>query len=174
MIVRNLAVCIYVLLFALLSFSSAVFADIDRGEYLDDGDAQRGRLVFGPCRTCHYAQEFMGHNNGPNLHRIFGKVAGKQQEFSYYSEAFKKANVVWTPELLYLWLADPTAMFPGSNMMSLGVPDPQKRADLIAFLKVASQGPFEGFDETPSETTNEITSEVNNKTNNETLYKETD
>jgi hypothetical protein len=59
-------------------------------------------------------------------------------------------------------------------MMSLGVPDPQKRADLIAFLKVASQGPFEGFDETPSETTNEITSEVNNKTNNETLYKETD
>ena len=89
----------------------------------------------------------MGHNNGPNLHRIFGKVAGKQQDFAYYSETFKKADVVWTPELLYLWLADPKAMFPGSNMMSLGVPDPQKRADLIAFLKVASQGP----EATPSE-----------------------
>lgn len=170
MIVGNLAGLIYALLFALLSFSSTVSADIERREYLEDGDAQRGRLVFGPCRTCHYAQEFMGHNNGPNLHRIFGKVVGKQHEFSYYSEVFKKADVVWTPELLYLWLADPKAIFPGSSMMSLGVPDPQKRADLIAFLKVASQGSFEAFDETPSETINE----TSNQTSSQTLYKETD
>jgi cytochrome c len=29
-------------------------------------------------------------------------------------------------------------MFPNSTMMSLGVPDPQRRADLIAFLQLAS------------------------------------
>jgi cytochrome c len=141
----------YGLLALLLTLSSAVYSDIDDGEYLVNASAERGRLVFGPCRTCHYAQEFMGHNNGPNLHRIFGKVAGKQQEFSYYSEVFKKADVVWTPELLYLWLADPKAMFPGSNMMSLGVPDPQERADLIAFLKVATQGP----DDAPVQASNQ-------------------
>ncbi len=103
-----------------------------------EGDPERGRLVFGPCRTCHYPDAFMGHNNGPNLHRIFGKVAGKQPGFAYYSETFKQANFVWTPQLLYLWLADPLAMFPGTTMMSLGVPDPQDRADLIAYLKLAS------------------------------------
>ncbi len=136
---RLLAKRAYGLLVLLFTLSGAAYSDVDNGEYLVNASAERGRLIFGPCRTCHYAQEFMGHNNGPNLHRIFGKVAGKQQEFSYYSEVFKKADVVWTPELLYLWLADPNAMFPGSNMMSLGVPDPRERADLIAFLKVASQ-----------------------------------
>jgi cytochrome c len=40
--------------------------------------------------------------------------------------------------LLDAWLADPRAMFPESAMMSLGVPDPQRRADLIAYLKQAS------------------------------------
>lgn len=102
------------------------------------GDAQRGRLVFGPCRTCHYAEQFMGHNNGPNLHRIFGKFAGKQEGFAYYSATFKAARFVWTPKLMYAWLENPMAMFPDSSMMSLGVPDPQRRADLIAFLGLAS------------------------------------
>ena len=102
------------------------------------GDAARGRLVFGPCRTCHYPEPFMGHNNGPNLHRIFGRVVGKQEGFAYYSEEFKAAQFVWTPELMFTWLENPMAMFPNSSMMSLGVPDAQRRADLIAFLKQAS------------------------------------
>lgn len=102
------------------------------------GDPGRGRLVFGPCRTCHYAEQSMGHNNGPNLHRIFGKVAGKQEGFAYYSAVFKDAEFVWTPRLMYAWLENPMAMFPGSAMMSLGVPDAQQRADLIAFLQQAS------------------------------------
>lgn len=102
------------------------------------GDPERGRLEFGPCRTCHYAEAFMGHNNGPNLHRIFGKVVGQQVGFAYYSEAFKAARFVWTPELMFVWLQSPMAMFPDSTMMSLGVPDPQRRADLIAYLKQAS------------------------------------
>ena len=102
------------------------------------GDAARGRLVFAQCRTCHYAEAFMGHNNGPNLHRIFGKVAGKQEGFEYYSDTFKAAQFVWTPQLMFAWLEDPMAMFPGSSMMSRGESDPQRRADLIAFLQQAS------------------------------------
>ena len=80
----------------------------------------------------------MGHNSGPNLHRIFGKVAGKQEGFAYYSPAFLEADFVWTPQLMYAWLENPMAMFPESTMMSLGEPDPQRRADLIAFLMQAS------------------------------------
>ncbi|MEH6582367.1 MAG: c-type cytochrome [Halioglobus sp.] len=102
------------------------------------GDPARGRLLFAACRTCHYAEKYIGHNNGPNLHRIFGKVAGKQAGFDYYSEQFKQAEFVWTPEFMYAWLENPQKMFPESLMMSLGVPDPQQRADLIAFLQQAS------------------------------------
>jgi cytochrome c len=113
-------------------------ADGDVQAGMPDGDAARGRLIFGPCRTCHYAEKFMGHNNGPNLNRIFGKVAGKQPGFDYYSELFRSAEFVWTPELMYAWLENPRKLFPESSMMSLGVPDPQRRADLIAFLMIAS------------------------------------
>lgn len=107
-------------------------------EPMPAGDAERGRLIFGTCRTCHYAGPAMGHSNGPNLHRIFGKVAGKQAGFDYYSETFKAAKFVWTPQLMFSWLENPMAMFPESTMMSLGIPDPQRRADLIAFLALAS------------------------------------
>ena len=112
--------------------------DTASGVVMPVGSPERGRLVFGPCRTCHYPDAFMGHNNGPNLHRIFGKVVGKQAGFEYYSETFKTAQFVWTPQLMYMWLKDPMAMFPDSSMMSLGVPDAQARADLIAFLMQAT------------------------------------
>lgn len=110
----------------------------DNSSRMPEGDPERGRLIFGQCRTCHYPEPEMGHNNGPNLHRIFGKVAGKQEGFEYYSETFREAQFVWTPELLWLWLADPLAMFPDTTMMSRGVADPQDRADLVAYLMRAS------------------------------------
>lgn len=98
----------------------------------------RGRVVFGPCRTCHYPDAFMGHNTGPNLSGIFGMVAGKQPGFDGYSAYFRAAEFVWTPQLMFAWLENPMAMFPESRMMSRGVPDPQDRADLIAYLIQAS------------------------------------
>ena len=82
------------------------------------GDVERGRLAFGPCRTCHYPNANMGHNNGPNLSGIFGMVAGKQAGFGYYSDTFKQAQFVWTPQMMYAWLENPMKMFPGSSMMA--------------------------------------------------------
>jgi cytochrome c len=133
--------CRFIRLFAvwLLVWAGPVQTQQPKGEEAPlVGDVERGRLAFGPCRTCHYPEAVMGHNNGPNLHRIFGKVAGKQAGFAYYSETFKAVQFVWTPQLMDAWLENPMAMFPGSSMMSLGVPDPQRRADLIAFLEQAS------------------------------------
>lgn len=114
------------------------------------GDYERGRLVFGQCRTCHYPEKEMGHNNGPSLHRIFGQVAGKQPGFQHYSDTFREAEFVWTPQLLFLWLADPLAMFPDTTMMARGIADPQQRADLIAYLKRASVRGVESTAEAPA------------------------
>ncbi len=105
---------------------------------LQQGDSQRGRLVFAPCRTCHFTEAAAGHGNGPNLYRIFGKQAGQQAGFEHYSEPLKVAGFVWTPEVMYAWLENPMAALPGTSMMSAGVPDPRDRADLIAYLKSIS------------------------------------
>lgn len=103
------------------------------------GDAERGRLKFGPCRTCHYPEKGVGHNNGPSLWNIFNKRAGSQPGFEYYSDALKQADFVWTPALMNVWLADPQRFLPGNMMMSLGIEDAQDRADVIEYLKTFSE-----------------------------------
>ena len=125
------------LLFFLSLFGYCAFAqDV---MHIPEGNSDRGRLIFGQCRTCHYPEKGVGHNNGPSLHQIFGRVVGSQQDFEYYSESFTKASFVWTPAFMFHWLANPMQMFPESTMMSLGVVDPQERADLIAYLVEASE-----------------------------------
>jgi len=99
------------------------------------GDAERGRVVFGSCRTCHWPEKGAGHQNGPALWNIFGRRAGTQEGFAYYSEALKQSGIVWSPEYLDAWLANPATFIPGTTMMTLGVPDAQRRADLIAYLQ---------------------------------------
>ena len=117
---------------------AAIQSDSSPETLLPRGDPERGRLVFSGCRTCHFTEAGAGHGNGPNLHRIFGKVAGKQLGFDYYSSELKAAQFVWTPTVLYVWLENPMASIPGTTMMSAGVPDPQERADLIAYLELVT------------------------------------
>lgn len=99
------------------------------------GDAERGRLVFGSCRTCHLPDKGAGNHNGPNLYGIFGRKAGTREGFLYYSDEMKNAGFEWTPELLDLWLANPGGFLPNSAMIFVGIKDPQRRADLIEYLK---------------------------------------
>jgi cytochrome c len=99
------------------------------------GDADRGRLVFGSCRTCHLPDKGAGNHNGPNLYAVFGRKAGTREGFLYYSDELKKADFIWTPELLDLWLANPGTFLPKSAMIFVGIQDPQRRADLIEYLK---------------------------------------
>ena len=128
--------CLLLLSFLSL-FGCCAFAQDEM--HMPEGNSDRGRLIFGQCRTCHYPEKSVGHNNGPSLHQIFGKVVGSQQGFDYYSDFFAKASFVWTPTFMFHWLANPMQMFPESTMMSLGVVDPQERADLIAYLVEASE-----------------------------------
>ncbi|HQR02905.1 MAG: c-type cytochrome [Proteobacteria bacterium] len=98
------------------------------------GDAERGREVFAACRTCHYPEKYVGNHNGPSLFNVFGRKAGST-DFAYYSKTMKASNLVWTPELLDFWLANPRTFLKGSTMVTVPMPNPQDRADLIAYLK---------------------------------------
>lgn len=98
------------------------------------GDAQRGQLVFGQCRTCHYPENGYGHHNGPSLWNVFGRKAGTAEGYTHYSDEMKKAGFQWTPELLDFWLANPRRFLPNSNMVVFET-TPQERADLIEYLK---------------------------------------
>lgn len=99
------------------------------------GNAERGRQVFQPCRTCHYPEQGFGNYNGPSLNGIFGRTAGTREGFAGYSRTLRQAGFTWTPELLDAWLASPGEFLADSTMIFVGIPDPQARADLIAYLQ---------------------------------------
>lgn len=113
---------------ALLCLAGAAQAEAPQG------DAERGRLTFGQCRTCHYPEKAYGDHNGPNLHGVFGRKAGARESYAYYSDEMKQAGFAWTPELLDFWLANPGKFLPDSTMIVFAT-TAQERADIIAYLK---------------------------------------
>jgi cytochrome c len=50
-----------------------------------------------------------------------------------------EAGLVWNDQTLDQFLDNPTAFVPGTRMGYAGVKDPQERADLLAYLKQATQ-----------------------------------
>lgn len=99
------------------------------------GDAERGRQLFGACRTCHYPEAYVGNHNGPSLHALFGRQVGTREGFDYYSQALREAEFVWTPALLDAWLANPDDFLPGNEMVFVPPRTAQERADLIEYLR---------------------------------------
>jgi cytochrome c2 len=101
------------------------------------GDAAAGQAGFTQCKACHSLEA--GKNGiGPSLHGVFGRPSGAVPGFNY-SDAMKKAGVTWGDDTLFKYLADPKAFVPGDKMPFPGIKDEQKRRDVIAYLKTASQ-----------------------------------
>jgi cytochrome c len=80
------------------------------------------------------------HLTGPSLANVWHHKAGTVQGFARYSEAMKKANVVWNEDTLDRWLTNPNALIPGTSMTFPGLPDASARSDVIAYLKSVSEG----------------------------------
>jgi cytochrome c len=100
------------------------------------GNAANGKLVFAQCRTCHVTDA--GVNKiGPSLHNIIGRTAGTVPGYTY-SAANAGAGFVWTKEKLFQYLEKPQRVIPKTKMIYAGLPDAQKRADLIAYLETPS------------------------------------
>src|SRR5690606_20168494 len=72
------------LLGTVLLLGSAGGAAADPATAKPVGDAERGRLAFAPCRTCHYPEQGYGHHNGPSLWNVFGRQAGTAEGYAYY------------------------------------------------------------------------------------------
>jgi cytochrome c len=97
------------------------------------GDPQNGKGVFNQCASCH-AKEAGENRVGPTLHGIIGRHAGQVPGF-HYSAANKGSGIVWTEQELWAYLENPQKVVPGTYMTYTGVKDPQKRADVIAYLQ---------------------------------------
>ncbi len=106
-------------------------------------DATRGAQAFRDCTGCH-SLNAGDHRTGPSLAFVYGRRAGTADGFQRYSAALRKSGIVWDDKTLDAWLRDPAALVPGTAMGFRGVPDPQARGDLVAFLRAVSEGKAPG------------------------------
>ena len=100
-----------------------------------EGDPAKGEQVYHRCQGCHSIDR---NRIGPMHKGLFGRPAGSVPGFDY-SAAMKNSGIVWTAATLDLFLQGPRQMVPGTKMTFVGVPKAQDRADLIAYLEVATK-----------------------------------
>lgn len=104
--------------------------------YATEPDAKRGAEFYRACVACH-SLEPGAHLTGPSLAGLWGRPAGKVEDFARYSNGLKSSDFRWDADTLNAWLADPTAMVPGTYMLFRGIESDEARAHLIAFLAIA-------------------------------------
>jgi cytochrome c len=104
----------------------------------EPGDAARGERDFRACAPCH-SLEPDRNMTGPSLAGLWGRKAGSLPSFERYSDALKSSGIIWDDRSLDGWLTDPDRMVPDNEMPFNGIKDGRDRADLLAFLKEATQ-----------------------------------
>lgn len=102
------------------------------------GDVAKGKIVFVRCSACHSVEPGV-KKLGPSLAGVFGRKAGTVPNFGY-SPAMKNAKIVWNTKTIDAFLAKPNAVVSGHRMIFPGLPNPADRANLIAFMAVATKG----------------------------------
>jgi cytochrome c len=100
-------------------------------------DLSNGEAKFAVCRSCHSLSQGGEDMTGPNLWGVFGRKAGNKQGFTY-SDDLKGAGWTWDADRIDKWIENPRQVLPGTKMTFIGMPDPKDRADVVAFLKVAT------------------------------------
>ena len=107
------------------------------------GDVEQGEVVFQKCYACHSVVPGETGLTGPNLFGVVGRAVASARDFDY-SAALEglpaEGYRVWTEAALDAYLRSPEDFAPGTAMTFVGLPDPDERADVIAYLAAARDG----------------------------------
>lgn len=97
-------------------------------------DAAAGERSFGKCRICHEVGADAKNRIGPQLNKLFGRVAGSIEGYQY-SPANRSSGLTWNEENLAAYIRDPRGAMPGTKMVFAGIKNEKELLDLVAYLK---------------------------------------
>lgn len=101
----------------------------------DNGDVENVRRVFQKCQACHTLEP--GKTLvGPSLAKLIGRPARSLEGFDY-SDAMKKASIVWGAATLDAYLADPQKVVHGNHIPFPGLKSETDRHGVVALLAAA-------------------------------------
>lgn len=109
---------------------------VDVNALVAAADVGKGEGIFKKCGACHKIDNT--NAVGPHLNGVVGRPVGSVGDFAY-SDAMKTHGGDWTPEDLFHFLENPKKFVPGTKMSFAGLPKPEDRADVIAFLEQHAQ-----------------------------------
>lgn len=105
----------------------------------DPALVEDGAKVFKKCAACHKIGEGAKNGTGPLLNGVLGHKAGSIEGFRY-SKAMLDAGeggLVWTPETLGAYLADPKGYIPKNKMSFAGLKKQDEIDAVIAYIATA-------------------------------------
>ena len=120
--------------------AAAVDTPPDWGTVLPTADLAAGAKVFTKCSTCHNDAAGAGVLTGPNLYGVVGRPTASFPGMPYSDAmmAHAKDSPTWTYDQLYMFLKAPGKWVKGTKMTFIGLPKPEDRINVIAYLR--SQG----------------------------------
>ena len=110
---------------------------VDFATLLASADIEKGKKVFGKCKSCHKIDD--GANGvGPHLYKVINRDIGSIEGFKY-SKALMGLEGVWSIGELNKYLTKPSEYAPGTAMNFAGLKKDKDRADLIEYLNTLSE-----------------------------------
>ena len=109
--------------------------------FLRDADTMSNgeRQFMRKCSICHALDDGPSRKAGPTLHGLFGRPAGTVAGYAY-SPILTGSDIVWGAQTIdALFDLGPDHYIPGSKMPMQVISGAEDRADLIAFLRDATQ-----------------------------------
>ncbi len=97
-------------------------------------DLAAGEQSFRKCGPCHSVGEDARNKIGPVLNGLEGRKSGTIADYSY-SEANKKAEIVWSDATFKDYIQNPMAKVPGTKMAFAGIKNEAEITNLWAYLK---------------------------------------
>jgi cytochrome c len=104
----------------------------DFATLLASADVGAGETVFRKCASCHKLDGSDGV--GPHLNGVVGRLHAASAGFAYSEAMAALSAEPWSPEALDAFLENPKKNMPGTKMAFAGLPKPEDRANLIAYL----------------------------------------
>ena len=110
---------------------------------LAGADIAKGEKNTKSCATCHSFEKNGANKVGPNLYNIVNTTIGSASGYSYSKVCQTKnaEGAAWDYQALSEFLTKPKDYLPGTKMSFAGIKKPEKRADIIMYLRSLSDNP---------------------------------